>query len=391
MALHLAAVQHFPAGESKPAARIAELDGIRGIAILMVLIWHLVALGVPIDPSSRLFRVVFYLRICWSGVDLFFVLSGFLIGGILLDARGSPNFFKTFYARRAARILPLYFLGLVLFQCVVALHARGHFPNMGYLVADGAPGWVYWIFGQNIWSAVTGSWGPHWLGVTWSLAVEEQFYILLPLLVYFVPPRAFGWVIGALVCAAPLLRSVLFYAYEHGPYATCWLMPCRLDALGLGVLGALLLRSEKGAAFLRRNYYLVVVLFLVSASGVYFLDTRGQGIGTFHMATWGHTCLALMFWTILMTGVMRPSGVTARILRFRPLCRMGIIAYGLYLIHYPLQVWLHLWWFGSPPNIMGLERAVLTFVSFVLVVLLAELSWRFLEKPIVRLGHRLRY
>lgn len=159
--------------------RIRELDGLRGIAILLVVGFHYFTCQVlPDDPLPfRFLGRAFFQG--WNGVDLFFVLSGFLIVGILLDARGSRNFFRVFYTRRACRILPLYYLIVILF---VLLGVTGLVKN-DWLFTGGLPLWSYLTLTQNYLMHAQG-FGPNWLGVTWSLAIEEQFYLVIPLLVW---------------------------------------------------------------------------------------------------------------------------------------------------------------------------------------------------------------
>src|SRR6266568_5097276 len=157
-------------------SRIPELDGLRGIAIGMVIIWHYFSTVVRAGPSSPLSYLVAATRATWSGVDLFFVLSGFLIGGILLDARGATNYYRVFYRRRFFRIVPIYAAVLLIFPIFTLLRHGAH-PAP----AAGAPPWyMYWTFTQNLWMAATSSLGTNSLGMTWSLAVEEQFYLTLP-------------------------------------------------------------------------------------------------------------------------------------------------------------------------------------------------------------------
>ena len=374
-----------------PTARLPELDGIRGLAILLVLIWHYVALGVAIDPGSRLFRVVFYLRQAWCGVDLFFVLSGFLIGGILIDARRSESFFNTFYIRRALRILPLYFLLLVTFSIGDHLTQRGWAASVQYAFDEKGPIWVYWLLVQNIWSAATGQWGCHWLGVTWSLAIEEQFYITLPLLIRFTPARILPWLIVVLVVSAPILRTVLYYHYQFGQFSGYWLMPCRTDALGLGVLLAIAIRSQQGWQKITELKWLVITLFLLSCAGFIWLDINGAGVGTEPMATYGHTVLAVLFASLLAMMLISPGGWISSAMRFKPLCYLGIIAYGVYLLHYPILGLVHGLWLGGHPNIESPTSALATLAAFVIVVVVSGLSWKFLEKPLVSIGHRFRY
>ena len=157
--------------------RVPELDGIRGTAILVVVIFHWIALpGVYILPE-RLERL---LSFGWSGVDLFFVLSGFLIGGILFDARDATNYFKVFYMRRFYRILPLY--GAICLSTVAIFYV--HLSTHAWLFDRAKiPWYAYLTFGQNFWIVTFRTLGNWPLAVTWSLAVEEQFYLTLPFVI----------------------------------------------------------------------------------------------------------------------------------------------------------------------------------------------------------------
>lgn len=353
---------------ANPGRRIPELDGVRGLAILMVLFWHYVALGVPIDPQSPVYRVIYYFRLTWSGVDLFFVLSGFLIGGILIDARHSSRFFSTFYLRRAARILPLYLFLLLTYQGTILLADRIQNPEFKILIADHGPSWVYWIFVQNIWSTLTNRWSSLCVSVTWSLAVEEQFYLTLPPLIRFIPRQAFGWVVGCIVVAAPLFRVFLYNSYEYGHFATYWLMPCRVDALGLGVLGALIFRSKDWADILRKKLWILYGLGLISLTAIIHLIGAGQGVGSDEMGTWGYSAFALLLFSVLMTAVLFPQSVCARVFRLAPLRRLGVTAYGVYLFHYPILVTLHLCILDKSPTLMKMPAAIVTCVALLLTI-----------------------
>jgi len=175
------------------AGRIPELDGLRGIAIGMVLLFHF---GMPAvyRPGTALSYALVPGRLAWSGVDLFFVLSGFLIGGILLDAKKSTNYFKVFYVRRFFRIVPAYAVALAIFILLELAVSNGGLHRLAFLtegktgIRTGVGNWIPYIFFlQNLWMAASSSLGA--LDVTWSLAVEEQFYLTLPLMIRFLSPR----------------------------------------------------------------------------------------------------------------------------------------------------------------------------------------------------------
>src|SRR5271154_3561146 len=168
----------------KREPRILELDGIRGLAILLVLIAHIFyAPTLPGGPELLTkFKELFTLT--WTGVDLFFVLSGFLIGGILLDKRSSGKYFTTFYARRFFRIVPVYYCWIILFILVVKLGGpviREH-TRSGILPAIDSTVFIHFLFLQNLWLPNYVKLAEWWFGATWSLAVEEQFYLVAPLL-----------------------------------------------------------------------------------------------------------------------------------------------------------------------------------------------------------------
>ncbi len=162
--------------------RVPELDGLRGLAILLVIICHYVGNANHGAVGKWQYRMLSAFNIGWSGVDLFFVLSGFLIGGILLDQRESLNYFRAFYMRRVFRILPLYYGWTLLFGVLVLAAtwlAPGRFP-VAYQDLWQVP--VHLLFLQNFWIGMQ-KWPWIWFVVTWSLAVEEQFYLVAPLLV----------------------------------------------------------------------------------------------------------------------------------------------------------------------------------------------------------------
>jgi peptidoglycan/LPS O-acetylase OafA/YrhL len=141
-------------------------------------------------------------QLSWSGVDLFFVLSGFLIGGILLDARSSPRYFQTFYLRRAYRILPLYFLVIGL-SLLPHLLAQFSVARAAHTTPLPLPWLSYATFTQNFWMAYLGVFGPSGMGITWSLAIEEQFYLSIPLLIRNVRPRNLMIVLLMVIPARP--------------------------------------------------------------------------------------------------------------------------------------------------------------------------------------------
>ena len=196
--------------------RIPELDGLRGIAIGMVLLHHYFFQPIEAPPSTFLSYLQAAARLGWSGVDLFFVLSGFLIGGILLDARQSTNYFRVFYTRRFLRIIPIYCVFLLLVLALSALGTFGLTSDFSWMFDKRLPWLPHFLFLQNFWMALTTNFGALGLGVSWSLAVEEQFYVTLPPLVRFLSLRNLAFALAAGILFAPISRITLHaFAPSH--------------------------------------------------------------------------------------------------------------------------------------------------------------------------------
>src|SRR5271170_207550 len=202
-------VEESTAQRPDSPGRIPELDGLRGLAILLVVICHYIADAEHSQLGFWWHHFLSALSVGWSGVDLFFVLSGFLIGGILLDSRNSPRYFRTFYLRRIYRILPIYYTWVALYAAIVAVGVYLLPGRMPVAARDLGVVPVYVLFLQNAFSSPS-VFQAQWLGVTWSLAVEEQFYLFAPPLVRMISTRRLAYALGTIVCAAPLLRYMAF-------------------------------------------------------------------------------------------------------------------------------------------------------------------------------------
>ena len=368
---------------AKPA-RIPALDGIRGLAIFLVLVWHIPVKALrghmPNHPLLSWFLDLG--RFTWSGVELFFVLSGFLIGGILLDAAQSPTYFSTFYIRRAYRILPLYFAVVMLTLAIYGTNQWGWAKVIAEL------SW-YLVFLQNFQTAVTGVYAFHGLSMTWSLAVEEQFYLTLPLVIRFVRRRALHWLLVAVVVGAPLLRIFVIYVLKLPWIASYILTPCRADTLSLGVLIAIAMRSPSPWEKLAANRkYLYAAFALVGSLGIWMLLSDFQ---PFTMKLFGleYSLLAVLYALLLLCTLISPA--LTSVFSFRPLRFIGSIAYGLYLFHGMVTFVLFsiLQRFGlAGSQVAGFSAWLATAP---LSIGLAALSWKYFEKPLVERGHRYRY
>jgi len=375
-------------GETK---RIPELDGLRGTAIAMVLCYHYFT-----DAATFIKRpnLVAYLQIAtrlnWSGVDLFFVLSGFLIGGILLNARESKNYFKVFYLRRACRILPIYMVFCIFIALCYRIVDLSNQDTWGWLFNGALPWYSYLTFTQNFWMAHFNFLGPASLSITWSLAVEEQFYLTLPAVIRFVRGPKLLWVLVTGIVTAPIIRVAVAIGYPQFRDGLYVLLPCRMDSLLLGVLVAYLLpmRGIREYFFARRK--ILWFLFSILALGLgYFLTT--SNMYAFPMATIGYDWLALFYLTALVLVLIDTNCWLARVMRWRWLMGLGAVAYSLYLFHFVVYGLCMGYLRGHAISLQNLSDLGVTLVSLGLVIGLAKLSWRFFEKPIIRWGHEAQY
>jgi peptidoglycan/LPS O-acetylase OafA/YrhL len=371
--------------------RISELDGIRGLAILLVLLWHYGAMRLDLNHTGVLAPLWTLIGLSWSGVDLFFVLSGFLIGGLLLDHRDSPSYFKTFYVRRVCRIFPLYYLLVLSYFSVRALGISLAGPGGEWLTSGPLPLGSYALFLQNWVMVLNRSFGCNWLGITWSLAIEEQFYLLLPLVIRFIPPKRLLPVLVGGIVLAPLTRVALLLWLPERVSGAFLLMPCRADALLLGVLAAWALRALPLRWALMQYRAFLGCLLAVLGAGVVFIAYRWPSITSRPMVIWGHTWFALFYGVLLVIPVLKRDGLWASILR-NPLLRgLGSISYGVYMIHQAVFGLTMSLFFTETPLRPSSALLLPVAVALALTLLIATLLYRWVEKPVIAFGQSFRY
>jgi peptidoglycan/LPS O-acetylase OafA/YrhL len=372
------------------AGRIPELDGLRGIAIGMVLVWHLYFGSIEPVPGSVLAYLHSTARLAWSGVDLFFVLSGFLIGGILLDNREATNYFKVFYIRRFFRIVPAYMLSVCAFYVLVRLIDNGTAPRLHFLGNMSRLPWIPNLFFlQNFWMAAIGLTGV--LVITWSLCIEEQFYLTLPWLIRFLNPKRLVTTVCAVILFAPIFRVAVILFWPDHRWAGYVLLPGRADALMLGVLGAIAVRNAASRAWLESNRTTMRLMLAVLALGLLFFLKFSWFYTSLGMEIVGYTWLALFYLCVLLYALTAGGGLLSRFLRLRPFGWLGTLAYGVYLYHM-FVIWIifgtiYAYW----PRIKNLQGVGVSFLALFILLALARISWLYFEKPLLRLGHRTHY
>lgn len=354
--------------------RVPELDGLRGFAMLLVLLAHYLGY-VTLIPHGTAGFVNGLIQTFSAGLDLFFLLSGFLVAGILMDHRDSPRYFRAFFIRRAYRVLPPYYLWICSFLLARAMHLGSSLPA---LVNSRIPAWSYFLFFQNYFFSAKKTLGPMWLNVTWSLSIEEQFYIFLPLLIWILPRKWLAAVIGALVVAAPLLRAYVM------SYPRAVFLPYRADSLGLGVLLAIVLRNRRASSILLSRGWPIAGFGLALAAGLAIL-IRYPHV----MVTWGMTWTALLCCAALSLCVVKKEWMS--VFKAWPLRRLGRISYSVYLIHYPVNILLHWVLLREDVAIHSWTSAAVSVLAFVLVIAIASASWKWIEKPFLIKGAQFQF
>jgi peptidoglycan/LPS O-acetylase OafA/YrhL len=356
---------------------------VRGLAIALVLWHHLVEAYLPVGPASWLGWLRAGTSLSWSGVDLFFVLSGFFIGGILIDHRNSPRLAATFYVRRAVRILPLYYVTLVLCLVLVAAQLAGPIPAF--------PAWVYALFLTNIVIAWQNFWGSPLLSPLWSIAVEEQFYLTAPWVVRWLPVARLPVFLVALVVIAWLLRICLYLGWSQSHGAIHALMPLRMDTLALGALLAWGVRADALAAAgpalaCRWPLWLAATGLLMFALTVcHYLGVESVDIYV------GYSTLGLAYAFLLVLLLVAKLPWLVRFFSLPPLVLLGRYSYFVYLWHMIIG-WGIVRWLGGGNFVLNSPRAFAILALAVGATVLASLgSWKVFEYPLLKLGRRLSY
>jgi peptidoglycan/LPS O-acetylase OafA/YrhL len=374
---------HVLAGPRASAARNGALDGLRGIAIAMVLWLHLVHQHLPPGRGSWLGWLRAGTGLSWAGVDLFFALSGFFIGGILIDHRDSPRLVGVFYLRRAVRILPLYYVTLVAIAVAIFLNLPGSFHLF--------PPWVYALFLTNFAFGFAQSWDWLPLSVLWSLAVEEQFYLTAPWIARAIPRASIPFVAVGLFVAAEVCRGAALLVYPHGHFALQVLTPFRMDALALGVLVAWTVREKPQGSFwghFWRHWRLCLASCFVLLCG---LDLLQPSFGSPVLSLVGYPLIAVTFAIIILIVVSLRPRVLCSVLESRPLVHLGRHSYFIYMWHGLLGGVL-IRWIGGPDFVLN-SLAGLGLVAFAIGATWAAsiASWKWLEGPILAWGQRQAY
>ncbi|QIM53989.1 acyltransferase family protein [Hydrogenophaga crocea] len=364
--------------------RIAELDGLRGIAVGMVLVWHFV--GALIDQGlGGWTKLVYGLTIFGrTGVDLFFVLSGFLITGILLDRRQSPaRFLQSFYVRRLLRIAPSYLVLVAIFWAAVAAGARNDVFN------SDTPLWHHLTFTQNWWMAEHDRWGPSAISVTWSVAIEEQFYLAFPLMVLLTPYKRLPVLLLAIALGSAVFRAMAWLLHDSA-FTMYVHTLSRLDGLAAGAVIAWACRHQGFEAWMTRHGAALQRLFtrLLWLIPLFLIAIRINL--PLNMALWGHSYLTVVYALAVLLILKRLDRGGIGALRQAWLTRLGAVSYTVYLFH-PLFLACAFLIARRPERVSTLYDAGLAAAALCATLIWAAFSLKFLERPLTKAGRKLRY
>jgi peptidoglycan/LPS O-acetylase OafA/YrhL len=399
------AVANVPSATVRSEERVPVLDGIRGVAVLLVMVFHF--WGTAASGNLYFWERIYssFAGMGWIGVDLFFVLSGFLITGILFDSRTAPHYFRVFYGRRIVRIFPVYYAALLFFFVIVPLVLPHLHHPAGFDIATSTKGkllaWTYmlnWYEGLKGFNVI-----PRPLQHFWSLAIEEQFYLVWPFLVLKLARRRLIAVCVGLMMFSLALRAVLYGIHlPAAPYA--WTF-CRADSLAAGAIVALAARDNNDwkilSTWARRlawpAFFAVILVRIASPK-----CTEGPGISpVFLMGTVELSLAAILFSSCLAIAInVGRNHIMHRVLSTSLLRFFGKYSYCLYVCHLPLIAVLAKAGVDSDHLLKRLHSEFLAVlavnvIGFAASIAVAFASWHFFEKqwlklknlPLLRRGH----
>ena len=358
--------------------RLPQIDGLRAIAIIAVVLFHYVNNQLTQTHGWLASNLSLATSFGWCGVDLFFVLSGFLITRILLKRVDSPSYFRTFYARRSLRILPVYFLFLLTWFLVVrsGMSLESNFLNQ----VSAVPFWSYFLMVQNIIMAQQQDLGNPVLSLTWSIGIEEQFYVLFPFVVFLFKFRN----LVALLVMAIVTANLSRLACTH--WIPAYVAPhCRMDSLSFGALVACL----EFRGYLKSTRIVLGLSFVVSAitifASCYWFFCRDLG-------PLKHTIVAMIFACTAGIAVSDRCKTLNYFLTNRILGFFATISYSLYLTHFLVLGLFHEWIAGN--HYIGIQSwfdVQISAAAFGTSVALSFMIYRSIELPFIKIGKRIPY
>lgn len=355
-----------PAGDR----RLPALDGLRGLMTVMVVLSHFFG-EVPHGLRVMMFA--------WVAVDMFFVMSGYLIGKLILEKQAHSNFFLVFYVRRFLRIIPAYMLVTVFVWGLVEMLPAWTDTPVQF------PLWSYLTFTQNFLMVREATIGAHWLSPTWTLALEEHFYLIVPALIVFTPARRLPWILGAAGVAAIVLRAVLGAAGPQGMFASLILLPARADILVFGLLAAVAVVRGRGRIDWSRWMPALRLAPVLGLAGAFLVKLAyAPAFFILGPALVAAGCAGYLL--AIVHGAPEAKRYESRALRF-----LGDNSYCIYLTHMPVLGLAHGLILGAAPDIATSAQWLVTILALPLALLVGWGLTEFVEAPLTRLGRAWRW
>jgi peptidoglycan/LPS O-acetylase OafA/YrhL len=347
--------QHYPA-----------LDGLRGLAILLVVFYHN-------------FGFINYFFFGWLGVDLFFVLSGYLITSILMNDLGNKNYLRNFYMRRMLRIFPLYYLCLIIFLLIVPafninLDVKYYTDNQVWL----------WTYFQNWLYILKPNEVTNTLHHFWSLAVEEQFYLIWPVTILIVkkPKRLIVLLCTVLIAVIVLRYIVWIYKIENLAYFNLFTFS-RVDGICIGSILALLMKTNP--RFIEK-YTTAIILSLAGVNFLFYFFNRDNNFTFPYLAIAGYTTFAVMLALLVYESIKGANKPVELLFNNRIMKFFGKYSYGLYVYHWPVYLLLNDFLVSRiMDNISFIPpRIIASLISTSAAIVLSVISYRYFENYFIK-------
>jgi peptidoglycan/LPS O-acetylase OafA/YrhL len=353
---------------SDPGRRIVTLDGLRGLLTILVMLSHY------FGEVPHGFRIA----MCgWVAVDMFFILSGFLIGKLILERHHHANFFLVFYVRRFLRIIPVYFIVVLIVGAIIH-----YFPRPWMEAESNFPLWSYLSFTQIFYMITTQSIGAHWLAPTWTMTVEEHFYLVAPALIAFTPRK---WLVPVLVSCAVFsffLRLFLFTT-DAGTMAGFVLLPARADTLICGMLAAVAVRSALPWVRIIPLLRMIPFLAIIGLAAT----LMNEGMTVYYIANSSLVAIGGSAYILcVVLGALNGVDYSSKMLQF-----FGNNGLCIYLIHLPVLGLMHGVILGGIPDIATPAQWLITIAALPVTVLLSRALTKLVEEPLSAYGRTWRW
>ena len=339
----------------------------RGLAILLVVFYHN-------------FGFINYFFFGWLGVDLFFVLSGYLITNILITTRPQKKFITNFYIRRALRIFPLYYLSLIIFLVIIP-RIQYLDANFSYYVSNQ---FWFWVYCQNWLLILKPTNDTNLLHHFWSLAVEEQFYFLWPPFFFLIGNHKRLLIILASLLICLVSFRVFIWIYKIGELAYFnFYTFTRIDGICIGCIVALL--QMINSKFLN-SYRPVIILIFACFNFLFYFINLNSRFNFPYLALIGYTTFSMLFGLLVYEGVQGGNNFIQTIFCWKPLMYLGKISFGLYIFHWPVYILMKPFlnnWISANFNINP-DLATSLILSLI-VVIISILSFTFFEAKFLNL------